>query len=657
MSMRMTGLISGMDTESMVKELVNASSEKVNKVKQQKQKLEWKQEAWQGLNTKLYNFYKNSVYNMRLNSSFTSKKATSADETKVKVTAGSGAANGTHSVSVKQLASSAYLTGANIKSRGGEFSSYISAGEGTSFASMTDKDGNSLNLKGETISIKGANDETLTFELGGEGENGVANIKELNEKLAANENFKGLKASYADGKLTFSNSTAVKDEDGNVTGTSFEVESSTLGVSGTVGYDKDAEGGNTISADFAASVEKKFTSTDISKSTKLSDIGIKVGTTFSIKGKDFVVDENTTIADFTSGISKLGVSMSFDEKQGRFYMNSSATGSEYDFDITSSDSEALNILGLDKNNGATKIDAQDAVIDYNGVEYRSSSNTIDVNGISITAKGVTGNFTKSVDPDTGVETFNKVSDSPISIEVGSDTQGVYDTIKNFVKEYNALIDEMNTLYNENKSDYDPLTDEERSKLSETQIEQWEKKAKQGLLRRDETIGSLLSNMRTILNKGVSITDKDGNTKTYSLASLGIVTGDYSEKGKLHILGDEDDPAYSTQENKLKKMLDENPEVVSQMFAGDKSKPGVGLQLYDSLNKAMSRSTTSRSLTFYNDITMEKQIKDKDEEVEGWEEKLKKMEDKYYNQFAAMEAAMAKMQAQQSYLSALMGGGA
>ena len=70
---------------------------------------------------------------------------------------------------------------------------------------------------------------------------------------------------------------------------------------------------------------------------------------------------------------------------------------------------------------------------------------------------------------------------------------------------------------------------------------------------------------------------------------------------------------------------------------------------------MSRSETSRSLTFYNDITLEKSIKEKDEDIDKWKEKLQKMEDKYYKQFTAMEKAMAEMQTQQSYLSSLMGG--
>ena len=54
MAMRMTGLVSGMDTESMVKELVIASSEKVNKIKQKKQDVEWRKEIWSGLQDRAF---------------------------------------------------------------------------------------------------------------------------------------------------------------------------------------------------------------------------------------------------------------------------------------------------------------------------------------------------------------------------------------------------------------------------------------------------------------------------------------------------------------------------------------------------------------------------------------------------------------------------
>lgn len=637
--MRLTGLISGMDTESMVNELVKASSTKLDKAKQDKQLLEWKKEAWQGLNTKLYDFYKTEVSSLRLASTFKLKSATSSDESKVSIKAGSQAANGSHSVVVKQLASSAYLTGSNIKLSGNRYTTYSQASVTTNFADMTDAQGNSLALTGKSITIKAGNDTIapLSFELGGTGENGVANLSELNSKLAETEGYKGLKASFSDGKLIFTNSTLKKDADGIETGEVFTIESEALGLSGDVEFKKDEDGkGNTLEGSVDLRVQKDFTSADISKSTKLSDIGIAVGTTFTIKGKDFVVDKDTKISDFTDGLSKLGVNANFDVNQGRFYINASATGEEYNFDITASDATALDILGLSASAGATKVDARDAIIEYNGVSYTGSSNTFELNGLTITAKGVTN----------GEE---------IQATVSSDTDGVYNSIKNFVKKYNEMVDELTKLYNEAKPKYDPLTDDERSKLSDTQIEQWEKEAKVGLLRRDETINNLLSSMRQILNTGIEVVDKDGNTKKYTLSSLGIVTGDYTENGKLHILGDADDPVYAGQTNTLKETLENKPEIFSQIFAGSKENEGIGLQLYNSLNKAMSRSETSRSLTFYNDITLEKSIKEKDEDIDKWKEKLQKMEDKYYKQFTAMEKAMAEMQTQQSYLSSLMGG--
>lgn len=507
---RMTGLISGMDTEGMVQELVKASSTKVDNVRKEKQLLEWKKEAWQSLNTKIYDFYKNELSALKTNSTYKSNKATASDETKVSVTARSGASKGTHSVSVKQLASSAYLTGAKIT-----------------------------------------------------GENGLK----------------------VDGK-------------------------------------------------------------DISGATKLKDIGIAVGTSFTIKGKEFVVDEDTTIDSFAAGLSKLGVSANFDAKQGRFYINASGTGAENDFNIESSDANALDILGL--GSGATKIDAKDAIIEYNGVEYRGSSNTFDLNGLSITAKSVTGTY----DPVTG--TFK--DDSPINIEVSADNSGAYDAIKNFVKKYNELIDEMNKLYDEKKTTYEPLTEEEKAQLSDTQIEKWEENAKKGLLRRDSTINTLLSNMRNVLNSSVTVTNEDGSTSSYSLASLGIVTGDYSEKGKLHILGDEDDPAYASETNKLKEALSSNPDIFSQVLAGTKDKPGIGFKMYSSLTESMSfRENRRSSFTVYDNLTMDEEIEDYDDEIDKWQEKLQKLEDKYYDQFAAMEAAMAKLQSQQSYIASLLGG--
>lgn len=632
MAMRMTGLVSGMDTESMVKELVSASSEKVNKIKQKKQDVEWKKEIWSGLNTKIYNFYKTQLSAFKSVSNYKTKKATASDETKVTVKAGAGATNGTHSVSIEQTASSAYLTGDNIKIKGNSYTRYNDAGLATKFADMTDASGQNLSLAGQKISISDGTN-TVEYELGGTGTNGVASLSELNEKLAKEENFKGLSASIKDGKLTFTNTTAKTADDGSKSGTTYTVKADALGIDGTVGYDKDVAAGNTVSAAFTAKVADNFTSADISGTTKLADLGIKVGTTFSVNGKDFVVDDKSTINDFTTAVSKMGVSASFDASHGRFYLNASKTGAANDFNITSSDSSALEALGLGSR--AEKVDARDAIIYYNKVKYTSDSNTLTVNGLTITAKAKT--------------------DSAVNIEVAADTDSAYNTVKKFVKAYNDLIDEMNKYYNEKDAGYDALTEDERSKLSDTQIEKWEEKAKQGLLRRDSTLQTLLSGMRTTLNRGVQVTMEDGSTKTMTLASLGIVTGDYTENGKLHILGDEDDDQYSSETNTLKNLLESGSDIVGQVIGGSTNTSGVGTQMYDYLRKSMTRIDGVRSTqTFYNDKTLDSEIDDYDDDIDKWDEKLQNLEDKYYDQFSKMESAMAKLQSQQSYLSSLFG---
>lgn len=404
-------------------------------------------------------------------------------------------------------------------------------------------------------------------------------------------------------------------------------------MSGEVGYEKGDADSNTMSAGFTAKVKQDFTSADISGSTKLADLGINVGTTFSVNGKDFVVDDKSTINDFTTALSKMGVSASFDASHGRFYLNASKTGAANDFNLTSSDSSALEALGLGSK--AEKVDARDAIIYYNNVKYTSDSNTLTVNGLTITAKAKT--------------------DSVVNVEVAADVDSAYNTIKNFVKSYNELIDEMNKYYNEKDAGYDALTEDERSKLSDTQIEKWEEKAKQGLLRRDSTLQTLLSGMRTMLNKGVQVTMADGSTKTMTLASLGIVTGDYTENGKLHILGDEDDDQYSSETNTLKNLLESGSDIVGQVIGGSTNTSGVGTQMYDYLRKSMTRIEGVRSTqTFYNDKTLDSEIDDYDDDIDKWDEKLQNLEDKYYDQFSKMESAMAKLQSQQSYLSSLFG---
>ena len=255
-----------------------------------------------------------------------------------------------------------------------------------------------------------------------------------------------------------------------------------------------------------------------------------------------------------------------------------------------------------------------------------------------------------------------ITEGKVNITVNNDTQAVYDSVKDFVNEYNKLMTEMYEKYSADSSrGYDPLTDDEKEAMSESEIENWEKKIKDSLLRRDNTLNSLMSAMRNNMMKSVEVTLKDGTKTKLSLASIGIVTGNYTERGLLHIKGDEDDSTYSAETNKLQEWLENDPEAVMQLFAGVQNETtgqqeGLGNTLYSQFTDKMKSSSLSSALTFYNDKYIDKQMTSYAEKITDMEDKLIDLEDSYYKKFAAMETALSKLNSQTSYLTSMFGGG-
>src|SRR5690554_5656050 len=112
MAMRLSGLISGMDTEAVVAKLMDAHRLKTTRVQNKITTTEWKQEKWANLNAKIYALYTDQLSKLRMQGSYAVKKAASSNTNKVDVIAGSNAPEGTHLIKIKQLASSQFVTGA-----------------------------------------------------------------------------------------------------------------------------------------------------------------------------------------------------------------------------------------------------------------------------------------------------------------------------------------------------------------------------------------------------------------------------------------------------------------------------------------------------------------------------------------------------------------
>ena len=114
MGIGLSGMISGLDTDSIVKAMVSGQQLKATKIENKITLNKWTTDAWSSLNTKIYSFYTKYASKLRLQSSFMTRTAKSSNESAVTATASSSAAVGTHSLQIKQLASSQYVTGAKL---------------------------------------------------------------------------------------------------------------------------------------------------------------------------------------------------------------------------------------------------------------------------------------------------------------------------------------------------------------------------------------------------------------------------------------------------------------------------------------------------------------------------------------------------------------
>lgn len=278
------------------------------------------------------------------------------------------------------------------------------------------------------------------------------------------------------------------------------------------------------------------------------------------------------------------------------------------------------------NTKAKKVDGEDAEIWLNGVQYTGSSSTFTINNLTIEALATTGN-------------------DEISITTSTDTQGIYDKVKDFLTEYNNIINEMTKLYNADSSKgYDPLTDDEKDSMSDKEIEKWETKIKDSLLRNDTTLSGVMSAMTTAMSQAVEI-----NGKKYSLSSFGIHTLGYlnaadNEQNAYHIDGDEDDTNTSGNADKLMTAISEDPDTVMQFMQQ------VTTNLYNAIGDKMKSTTLSSAFTIYNDKQMTTQYKDYTKLIKEWETKISDKEDYYYKKFSSMESALTKLNSTQSSLS-------
>lgn len=679
MAIRMSGLISGLDTESLVKELMSVQSMKLTKKENLKTKTEWKQEKWKDLNTKIYSLYTGKLSKIKMQGNYATKKVTSADEASVSATAGNDAAAGSHTIEVKSLASAQYVTGAQITSD--NLKTTASSKKITADTKLTDFSGMEAGI---VISIKNkASSVTKKLE--------ITESTKISDLVSTCQDA-GLSANFDEKQGRFFISSK---ESGEKQGFTLTCEENTGKVSAAVNALKKSVHSlvdyDNLDVGVQDQIDAYFSMIDLSKvaedreeAKKQYEEYQKLYDSFDEAEKN--AETNRKLAEYkdayeqacqayetektnqaavvdsmltyVQGIATSAGKMTAAEIAEKADAMKTAYNKALEDDSVVS-SSVLTSLGLDEitgeekdggTTGVTVCAATDAVIVLDGAQVSDSSNTMTVNGMTLDLKAVT--------------------DGSVKLTVATDVDGIYNSIKDFLKEYNEILKSMNDAYNAASArKYDVLTSEQKEAMTDEEVEKWEGKIKDSLLRRDTTLGSLISVMKSSLHTSVkldSITfeaidltkkDADGNYKqynspvTYSLSSFGIVTSsDYTEGGLLHIYGDEEDELYASEDNKLKKALEENPSAVQAVLSKLCS------NLYDTLTDKMAASSISSAMTFYNDKELKSQISAYDDDLKELQKKLNEQEDRYYSQFTAMEKAMSQAQSQSSSLAGMLGTG-
>lgn len=666
--LRMTGMYSGMDTEAVIQQLVKAKAQKVTNLKNDQKKLEWKQTLWQDLNKRIYKLYTGTLSNMRLTGSYAKKKTSISDPTKATITASEGAVNGTQTLEVKQIAKAGYLTGATVSmKRKGEVPIYSDEKVNDSLDGVTpaDKEQYIKEFGSEkTLEALGVGDGTLTvtangktFTVDAKKEDSIKDFiqKFNNAAAAATGGAVDIKMEYNKGKITVSGTDAdagFKMSSSAPSGSNKTILQG-LGLAdasenqtGTfIGHAITEKGDIYLPGDF-----KNYSEKDKDYKAKVSDITpdlvgkklrLTVGTGADAKVTIVEITADMEIGTLTSKLSEGGVKASFDEQNQRFFISSTGTGNKNEFTLEGldennrTDDSALIDLGLlvghKYGNGSesTRIEGQDAEIILNGAKFTSDTNTITVNGLSITASAVT--------------------DEEVTITTDTDYDGIYDMIKDFITEYNDIMNEMTKLYSANSArKYTMLSDEEKEAMTDDEVEKWESTIKDSLLRRDKDLNAVMECMRGAVNKGYDI-----GGQTLFLVNFGVGTGSYfdTEKGErnaLHIFGDSDDDKYSDKDNDLKAAIAKDPDQVIELFAA------MSKDMYDSLQKTMA-STDYRSIyKVYDDKRMKIDYNNYTKKIKEEEKKLNAFEDKWYKKFSAMEVALSKLQSSQNSLASMLG---
>jgi flagellar hook-associated protein 2 len=530
------------------------------------------------------------------------------------------------------------------------------------------ENGFSITVDGKTKTIKGPTDEEIQAaktKINKDDPDSVSDteayIKALNEKIG--EEFSGLTVSNADG--TGSGAIQLQFNVDNDTST-YKVTSAAgdaIGIDGSlsnyVDTSKTLSGllGDTGLSDDGSKYVLEFGSTklEFSKDTSLKDVMSEINSNDDV---GFKVNYSQITKQFTFTAKETGESGKIEIAQNsaaaKIFGVSTVSNSTGGYSVKNDDGSELK--DSNGNDVAKVTQGQNAVftviVDGTAKDMDRESNTVDVDGLSVTLKGEFNTGLYDGDDTTSLDDKVKAldSDSIISFNVTSDTDTIISAIRDMVNDYNTMASAIKSAYSTmplEKSDgssYEPLSDDDKADMSDSAIERYETNAKTGLLFGDSDLSSCYSALLNAINSSTA------SSKVF--AEIGISTS-YSDGTTTLTLN----------ETKLKEALESDPDKVRDAFTGSN---GLMQGLSDAVDRYAGTTGATKGIliekagstlapTSIYSNTWQSAIDDLDDEIEKWQDKLSDKIDYYTTQFTNLETLISEMNSQSSMLSSLSGG--
>lgn len=681
-TMRIGGLASGMDIDSIVEKLMVAERMPMDKLEQQKQIYEWQRDAYRDVNKKMTTLDTYIADNFILKS-LNTKTATSSNSDLVSAVA-TGSASGSLTIEgVSQLAKAARGVGAQMN-----------ATSSTKLSSLFGSETMPLTFTLRAIDTQGKLGEEVSI-----GIDANTTVGELMKKI--NGSNAGVSAVFENGRLSLTAKNTGKEVNGGaamVTDANGSEMFAKLGLSNLVteagqnaifqvngiatertanafslnGYNITLKAtfneGTAHSSSLTAATESLEFATE-----NLRDTIATLASTYNVTLTGTQYEQITAIKSnisskimeheksVNSAKNELNTAREFDiagEKAGSLYDRLSTeektalkTVASYN-DLTDDQKAALSSLTLNNFDALKEVQTrtetlESATTKLDNAKAAQASLTTSETNYKTAEKTLADLASKT--PATTVSTGTVTMTSSVNVDE------IMNKVKDFVATYNGFIQDLTGKTKEAKyRDYKPLTELQKKAMEEKEIENWESRAKSGLLKNDSILTSGLSSLRGLVyqtNHAVT------NQKYNALYTIGIGTSkDYNSGGTLEI-----------DETKLRKALEEDPDAVVQLLtmSGEKSATvtkadGTTVQgdtrgfmrkirdEMDAIEKKIDERAGRGSMT-ETQYTLGKYLRNVNQSLDAWKDKLIKIEDRYWKQFGAMESMINKANSQSASL--------